>query len=115
MDLSNFGINLFWMKTEVLISSYVKVHCEYHGMEWQTIFSAYQHQYKQWVKTLYQVIFALETSTITVEHGWKIKKSKLLLKHFSEKKQAKKTGFYGKICIKACLQVERAQVVCCSH
>ena len=35
------------------IYSYVKVHCEYHGMEWQTIFSAYQHQYKQWVKILY--------------------------------------------------------------
>ena len=34
-------------------SSFVKVHCEYHGMEWQTIFSAYQHQYKQWVKILY--------------------------------------------------------------
>ena len=45
-------------------SSYVKVHCEYHGVEWQTIFSAYQHQYKQWVKTLYQVTFAFETSTM---------------------------------------------------
>ena len=27
----------------------------------------------------------------------------------------KKTGFYRKICIKACLEIEKTQVVCCSH
>lgn len=36
----------------------------------------------------------------------KKKKFKLLLKHFGKQMQAKKTVFYGKTCIKACLEIE---------
>ena len=28
---------------------------------------------------------------------------------------SKRTGFYGKICVKACLEIEKTQVVCCGH
>ena len=28
---------------------------------------------------------------------------------------SKKTVFYGKVCIKACLEIEKTQAVCCSH
>ena len=28
---------------------------------------------------------------------------------------SKNTGIYGKTCIKACLEIEKSQVVCCSH
>ena len=35
--------------------------------------------------------------------------------HFSEQTQEKKNVFYGKICIKACLEIEETQVVCCGH
>ena len=28
---------------------------------------------------------------------------------------SKKTVFCGKICIKACLEIEKTQAVCCSH
>ena len=34
---------------------------------------------------------------------------------FGRTDASKKTGFYGKICIKACLEIEKTQVVCCSH
>ena len=40
---------------------------------------------------------------------------KIVSKAFRQTDASKKTGFYGKISIKACLEVEKTQVVCCSH
>ena len=34
---------------------------------------------------------------------------------FRRRYASKKTVFYGKICIKACIEIEKTQVVCCSH
>ena len=50
-----------------------------------------------------------------MEHGRKIKKNQIAPKAFPRTDQSKKTVFYGKMCIKACLEVEKTQVVCCSH
>ena len=33
---------------------------------------------------------------------------------FQRTDTSKKTGFHGKICIKACLEIEKTQAVCCS-
>ena len=40
---------------------------------------------------------------------------KTLLHHFSKQMQAKRLFFYGKICIKACLEIEKTQAVSYSH
>ena len=34
------------------------------------------------------------------------------LTHLRKQTQAKKTVFYGKICIEACLEIEKTQTVC---
>jgi hypothetical protein len=40
---------------------------------------------------------------------------KLLLQHFCKQTQAKRLVFIKKKCIKACLEIEKTQVLCCSH
>ena len=40
---------------------------------------------------------------------------KLLLQHFGDQMQAKRLVFIKKTCIKARLEIEKSQVVCCRH
>jgi hypothetical protein len=46
---------------------------------------------------------------------WTEKKNQIASTAFWGTDASKNTGFYGKICIKACLKIEKTQIVCCSH
>ena len=46
---------------------------------------------------------------------WQVSLILSMILNFREQTHAKRLFFYGKLCIKACLEIVKTQVVCCGH